>query len=89
TAYYGWGWGQLDFNANVADQTIGEKIREAQSILSRTLDNILYWNSDLTPDAKKTLIERSCNQFAEYVGNFLDQLPRNLLIPVSSEKQAQ
>lgn len=89
TAYYGWGWGQLDFNANVADKTIGEKLREAQGILDRTLDNILYWNSDLTPDAKKALIDRSCNQFAEYVGSFLDQLPRNLLIPVSSEKQAQ
>lgn len=89
TAYYGYGWGQLDFNANMADKTIGEKVREAQYILEHTLDNILYWNSDLTPDAKKALISRTCDQFANYVNSFLDQLPRNLLIPVSSETQAQ
>jgi len=89
TAYFGYGWGQLDFNANMADKTIGEKLREARWVLGDTLDNILYWNAELTPDAKKALISRTCDQFADYVNSFLDQLPRNLLIPVSSESQAQ
>lgn len=89
TAYSGYGWGQLDFNATMADRTVGEQIEEAQCVLNRTLDNILYWNSDLTVDAKKMLISRTCDQFAAYVNSFLDQLPRQLLVPVTTSTTVQ
>ncbi|ALT58121.1 hypothetical protein FDG94_gp129 [Pseudomonas phage SM1] len=84
-AYSGYGWGQLDFNSYMADRTVGEAVRDAMYNLDSVINNILFWNTELTVEAKKTLVTRSVNQFAEYVNGFLDSLPRSLLIPVTPE----
>lgn len=81
--YQGYGWGMVDFNANLADRTIGENLREAGWVLQDTLSNILYYNSELTIEAKKALISRTAQQYADYVNLLLDQLPRQLLVSVA------
>lgn len=81
-AYSGWGWGQLDFNAALADVQVGDALREGLYMLDDLFRNILFW-SDLTIDVKKELITRSASQFAAYCVGLLDTLPRQLLISVA------
>lgn len=88
-AYCGWGWGQLDFDSYLADRTIGAALSEARDYLGNVLDNILYYNSGLTVDAKKVLVSRATDQFASYVNRLLDALPRQLLIQTTTEAITQ
>ena len=77
-AYGGWGWGQLDFAANLMDSTVSESLDDACCIIQSTFRNILFW-SNLPIDSRKQLIARAAQQFSDYVGNMLDYLPRQVL----------
>lgn len=85
-AYSGWGWGQLDFNAALADDQVGDALYDGLYILEDLLRNILFW-SDLPVDVRKELTTRACTQFASYANGLLDTLPRQLLISVSTTTQ--
>ena len=85
-AYSGWGWGQLDFNAALADDQVGDALYDGLYILEDLLRNILFWSS-LPVDVRKELTTRACTQFAAYANGLLDTLPRQLLISVATTTQ--
>lgn len=85
-AYSGWGWGQLDFNAALADDQVGDALYDGLYILEDLLRNILFW-SPLPVDVRKELTTRACTQFATYANGLLDTLPRQLLISVATTTQ--
>lgn len=87
-AYSGYGWGQVDFAAGMADRTVGEGLREGVDLLETTFRNILFWNNDLTIEAKKLLVARAASQFTGYVNTLLDSLPRQLLVPVATAQRS-
>jgi len=82
-AYGGWGWGQLDFNASMADEQVTDALNDGLWMLSDLFRNILFY-SELPVDVKKDLVTRACGQFAEYANGLLDSLPRQLLVSVAS-----
>lgn len=86
TAYGSWGWGQLDFNAAMADTEFSEAIREGMYKLEDVLRNILLW-SPLPLDVRKTLANNALTQFGAFVGNLMDSLPRQLLVSVVRSAQ--
>lgn len=83
TAYSGWGWGQLDFNARLADVAIGEALREGLYQLEDLLRDVMFY-SPLPVDIRKELLNRALGQFGAYATNLLDQLPRQLLMSVGT-----
>lgn len=85
-AYSGWGWGHYDFNARLADVEVGEKLRKGLYMVDDVLRDILF-HSALPVDDRKTLALRTLNQFGTYIGTLLDQLPRQLLVSVTSDIQ--
>lgn len=85
-AYSGWGWGQLDFNAALADDKAGDALYEGLYILEDLLRDILFW-SPLPVDIRKELTTRACTQFASFANGILDTLPRQLLISVATTTQ--
>lgn len=80
-AYGGWGWGQLDFTAMMADVEFGDQMREAISTLESVLREIILWSS-LPVEVRKELALRATSQFGEYVTTVMDSLPRQLLVSV-------
>lgn len=80
-AYGGWGWGQLDFKAMMADVEYSEQMREAIGTLESVLREIMLWSS-LPLDIRKELALRAMSQFGEYVTTVMDSLPRQLLVSV-------
>lgn len=86
-AYSGWGWGQLDFTAALADDKVGDALYDGLWILEDLLRNILFW-SELPVDVKKELTTRACGQFAAYANGLLDTLPRQLLISVATTQRS-
>lgn len=88
TAYTGWGWGQLDFNARLADIEVGEKLREGMWQLREVIEDILFY-SHLPIDLRKDLIARSMTQFSTFTGELLDKLPRQLLVSVSAQQRSE
>lgn len=80
--YGGWGWGQLDFSAGMADQAFSEHMRDALRMLEDVLWNIVIY-SPLPLNTRKELAMRSLAQFGEYVGSVMDSLPRQLLVAVA------
>lgn len=87
-AYSGWGWGQLDFNAALADCQVSEALWDGLYMLEDLYRNILFW-SELPIDVKKELVTRASGQFATYVNGLLDTLPRTLLISVAPATTTQ
>lgn len=88
TAYCGWGWGQLDFGAKLADVQVGDQLREGLYAMEDVLRNILY-HSGLPVESRKQLVNRTLAQFGEYASSLLDLLPRQLLVSVSSSVSTQ
>jgi hypothetical protein len=86
-AYGGWGWGQLDFNASLADTEVGDKLWQGLYILEDLYRNILFW-SELPIDVKKELVTRAGAQFSTYVNGLLDTLPRELLLSVATTQRS-
>lgn len=86
-AYSGWGWGQLDFTAALADDQVGDALYDGLYCLEDLLRNILFW-SELPVDVKKELTTRACGQFAAYANGLLDTLPRQLLISVATTQRS-
>lgn len=82
-AYGGWGWGQLDFGAAMADEAVTDALNTGMWKLSDVFREILFY-SELPVDVKKELVTRACGQFAVYANDLLDSLPRQLLISVAS-----
>lgn len=80
-AYGNWGWGQLDFNARLADQVFCEAMDSALDILRSTLYSLIYY-SDLPLDVRQHLITNALTQFNDYVSTSMSQLPRQVLVAV-------
>lgn len=80
-AYGNWGWGQLDFNARLADRVFCEAMDAAIWILRDTLDSLIYY-SDLPLDVRQQLIANALAQFNDYVATSMSQLPRQVLVAV-------
>jgi hypothetical protein len=87
TAYGNWGWGQLDFDAKLADVEVGSKLRKGLEMLDDILRDVLFYSS-LPIDSRKELCQRSLNQFAAYATGLLDTLPRQLLVQVGSAQRS-
>lgn len=81
-AYGNWGWGHLDFAAAMGDQAFSEQMRNAISTLESVLRDIVIWSA-LPLDVRKDLANRALAQFGEYIGTFMDSLPRQLLVSVA------
>lgn len=77
-AYGNWGWGQLDFNATMADRAFCEMLEDAEWQLERVIRNILFY-SELPLDARKQLVTRSLTQYGAFINNAIDTLPRQVL----------
>lgn len=84
TAYGNWGWGQLDFNAILADKQFSEATSEALYTLHNLLDRILFYSS-LPLNVRKTLVSRATTQFGDYVNSLMDMLPTQVLIAIRSD----
>lgn len=87
-AYCGWGWGQLDFSAKLADVQVGDQLREGLYAMEDVLRNILY-HSGLPVESRKQLVNRTLAQFGAYASSLLDLLPRQLLVSVSGSVSTQ
>lgn len=88
TAYCGWGWGQLDFGAKLADVQVGDQLREGLYAMEDVLRNILY-HSGLPVESRKQLVNRTLAQFGAYASSLLDLLPRQLLVSVTGSVSTQ
>jgi hypothetical protein len=77
--YGQWGWGQLDFNAIMADIEFCEAADEATYRLRNLIERILFY-SQLPIIARKELVNRACTQFGDYVGALLDGLPSKVVL---------
>ncbi len=83
TAYGNWGWGQLDFNAMMADVEFSNATDDAIYRLRKVMDQILLY-SELPLSIRKELVNRACNQFAGYIGALIDGLPTQVVIAARS-----
>lgn len=77
--YGNWGWGQLDFNASLADVLFCSAAEEAMHQLGRVIDRVLFY-SELPVAARKDLVGRATTQFSEYIGALLDGLPAKVIL---------
>ena len=77
--YGQWGWGQLDFNAMMADAVFCEAADDATYRLRNLIERILFW-SELPVAARKELVNRAATQFSEYIGALLDGLPAKVIL---------
>ncbi len=83
TAAYGnWGWGQLDFNARLADATFCDAMSDGIWILYDTLYSLIFY-SDLPLDVRQKLIANALSQYNDYVAASMSVLPRQVLVAVS------
>lgn len=80
-AYGSWGWGQLDFVATMADREFSEQMDEAIYTLRGVLERVVLY-SPLPLDVRKGLVNRALEQFGDFVGVYMDSLPRQLLVSV-------
>lgn len=78
-AYGGWGWGQMDFMASMADDAFCSAFDRAMGSLSSVLRRIVYY-SELPLDLRKTLVSNATSQFAAFVNGAIDALPRQVLL---------
>lgn len=74
-----WGWGQLDFNAMMADIEFCEAAEDASYRLRNLVERILFY-SQLPVAARKELINRAATQFAAFIGSLLDALPAKVIL---------
>jgi len=86
-AYGNYGWGQLDFNAAMADVAVSEQLEDGLWKLREVLNNILFWSA-LPIDSKKALVSRSLTEYSDYVNGLLDLLPRQVLIAVGQTQRS-
>lgn len=86
TAYGNWGWGQLDFNAAMADEAFTDAMREALYKLDDVLRNIVLYSA-LPLDVRKTLALNALSQYGAYVVSVMDSLPRQVLVSVARSAQ--
>lgn len=77
--YGQWGWGQLDFNAIMADVEFCNAADDATYRLRNLVDSILFY-SQLPVAARKDLVTRACSQFSAYIGALLDGLPAKVVL---------
>lgn len=80
--YGNWGWGQLDFNAAMADEEFTEVMDDAMYRLRDVLRNILLYSA-LPLAERKVLAARALDQFGAFTANVLDSLPRTVLVAVA------
>ncbi len=77
--YGNWGWGQLDFNAMMADVEFCRAVDDATWRMSDLMNRILFW-SELPVAARKELVNRAATQYSEYIGALLDGLPAKVIL---------
>lgn len=77
-AYGNYGWGQLDFNAAMADVAFCDQLGDAEYRVRSVLDQILFW-SELPLDTRKTLVTRCLQQYGAFINDAIDALPRQVL----------
>lgn len=84
SAYGNWGWGQLDFNARLADRAFCDAMSDALYILRDTLDTLVFY-SGLPLDVRQQLIANALSQFHDYVLTMMSILPRQVLVAVRAD----
>lgn len=87
-AFGHWGWGQLDFNAKLADVEFSEAAREAMRLLEDVLYDILYY-SELPLEVRKTLMDSALSQYSQYIGTLMDALPARVVIAFRSDQSKE
>lgn len=81
-AYGNWGWGQLDFQARLADHEFCEAMSEAIELLEDTLQYLMFY-SNLPLDVRQQLTTNALAQFNDYTIQSMSVLPRQVLVAVS------
>jgi hypothetical protein len=82
-AYGNWGWGQLDFNARLADRLFCDRVSDACWMLQDTLNSIIFYSA-LPLNVRKQLITNTLAQFNDYVTAQMSALPQQVIVAVSS-----
>lgn len=88
TCYGNWGWGQLDFNAKLADTMFSEAMDEAIYSLRSVLSTILLYSA-LPLAERKMLMTNALEQFGTFATGILDSLPRTVLVAVARSANPQ
>jgi hypothetical protein len=88
TCYGNWGWGQLDFNAKLADTMFSEAMDEAIYSLRSVLSTILLYSA-LPLAERKMLMSNALEQFGTFATGILDSLPRTVLVAVARSANPQ
>jgi hypothetical protein len=86
TAYGSWGWGQLDFNAALADSAFTEAMWDSLYTLRDVLEQVVIY-SPLPVETRKALVLNALAQYGAYVVSVMDSLPRQLLVTVARSAQ--
>lgn len=79
-AVYGkYGWGELDFSSELENVEFYKATREAANILNSVVGDLVF-NSPLSTEQRKVLIENAATQFSGYVGSLVDALPNQVIV---------
>ncbi len=81
-AYGNWGWGQLDFNASMADRVFCDVLESAANRVDSVVRQILFY-SELPLESRKQLVTRCLQQYGQFVNDAIDALPRQVLLLAS------
>ena len=77
-SYGNWGWGHLDFSAALADPEFTDKSWDAIYTLRDVLETIIFY-SGLPLAERQQLIERACEQFANFFNALIENLPTDVI----------
>jgi len=84
-AFGKFGFGHLDFAAALADPEFSSRSESAIFQLQDVLQNIIF-RSNLPMDDRKQLIVRATEQFGQFMGNLMDNLPTVVLENMKAER---
>lgn len=87
-AYGNYGWGQLDFNASMADAEFSNAADDALYRFRNVVNQILFY-SPLPVSVRKELVTRAAGQFATYVNTLLDGLPAQVIMVARSSQETR
>jgi len=86
SAYGYYGWGMLDFNAYIANETFSDDAWDAIDTLEDVLQSIVLYSS-LPIQSRKDLVTRALAQFAVYINGMMDALPREVMMIARKDKK--
>lgn len=83
-SYGSWGWGILDFNQYIANDSFREGFYEAQEALDEVIRNIML-HSELPIDERTTLMQNAIDAYRAFLTGLLQQLPKGAVLQRSED----